>query len=96
MLIVGENKVKKYFLNLQNMFFINSRGIRGNVLQCPEKIKAKSVQRFTYVCRHTNEGIKEQENKYSINIHVCLLCASTVLSALCVLTLVNSLNNPVR
>ena len=38
---------------------LTAEALEECLLQCSEKIKAGNVPRFTYICRHTNEGTKE-------------------------------------
>lgn len=50
-MVIGEKKEQERQKSIFKVFFINSRGIRGHTLQCPQNIKEQSIQRFTHVCR---------------------------------------------
>ena len=38
---------------------LTAEALEECLVQCSEKIKAENVPRFTYICRHTSEVIKE-------------------------------------
>lgn len=68
---------------LQNMFFINTRSIRENILQWPENIK-EQIYKSLYT--YADIPVKELKNKKintCCNCHYVLInCQCTVLSAL--------------